>query len=134
MHEVKEALKIEEALRESEARFRRLTELMPMAVFSTDKDGLITFFNDKAVEFWGRRPRLNDPSEVKYFGSWKLYQPDGTLLPHEQSPMRKAMQMRKTFRDEEIIMERPDGKRINVRVNIDPVYEDDEVTGAVNIF
>lgn len=136
MQEIKEPpYNLDAALRESEAKFRQLTGLMPMAMFSTDKDGLITFYNEKAVELWGRRPRLNDPSEMRYCGSWKMYQTDGTPLPHDQCLMRMAIIGKKSFRDEEIIMEKPDGTRINARVNIDPIYSaDGELTGAINVF
>src|SRR4051812_32956258 len=114
MQEVKDKYDIAAALRESEARFRSLTELMPMAVFSTDKDGLITFYNDRAVELWGRKPRLNDPTELRYCGSWKMYEVTGAPLPHDECPMGRAMRGRISFRNEEIIMERPDGTTINV--------------------
>ncbi len=135
MQEIKEPYNSDTALRESEAKFRQLTGLMPMAIFSTDKNGLITFYNEKAVELWGRRPRLNDPTETRYCGSWKLYKTDGTPLPHDLCPMSSAIKGKKSFRNEEIIMEKPDGTRIYARVNIDPVYSaDGEVTGAINVF
>ncbi len=42
-------------------RFLRLLEIVPAAAYTTDADGIITCFNQRAVEFWGREPRLNDP-------------------------------------------------------------------------
>ncbi len=41
--------------------FHRLLETMPAAAYSTDADGLITYFNRRAVEAGGREPRRNDP-------------------------------------------------------------------------
>ena len=34
---------------------------MPAAVYTCDAEGLITYFNQRAVELWGREPALNDP-------------------------------------------------------------------------
>ena len=41
--------------------FRRLLEKLPAGAYTCDVDGLITYFNQRAVELWGREPRLNDP-------------------------------------------------------------------------
>ncbi len=41
------------ALRESEIRFRELAEMLPEAVFETDRDLTLTFANRKAAEFFG---------------------------------------------------------------------------------
>ncbi len=41
--------------------FRRLLEVVPAAAYTTDAEGLITDFNQRARELWGREPKLNDP-------------------------------------------------------------------------
>ena len=48
----------EAALRESEERLRQLLRVLPVAVYTCAADGSITFFNNRAVELWGREPRL----------------------------------------------------------------------------
>ena len=40
--------------------------------------GRITFFNEAAVELWGRRPELGE----EWCGSWKLFWPDGRPMLH----------------------------------------------------
>jgi PAS domain-containing protein len=45
----------------NDPHFRRLLEVMPAAAYTTDAEGLITYFNRRAVEVWGREPKLNDP-------------------------------------------------------------------------
>jgi two-component system, LuxR family, sensor kinase FixL len=40
--------------------FRRLLETLPAGAYTCDANGLITYFNRRAVELWGREPRLND--------------------------------------------------------------------------
>ncbi len=44
---------MEVALRESESRFKELSDLLPEAVFETDLDLIITFVNQKAVNLFG---------------------------------------------------------------------------------
>jgi PAS domain-containing protein len=45
----------------SEIEFRRLLEKLPAGAYTCDADGLITYFNQFAVDLWGRAPMLNDP-------------------------------------------------------------------------
>ncbi|HEY5814592.1 MAG TPA: PAS domain-containing protein, partial [Terrimicrobiaceae bacterium] len=42
----------------SELRFRELVEALPAAIYMTDANGRITFFNRAAVEVWGYAPEL----------------------------------------------------------------------------
>ena len=52
---------------------------LPIAVYTTDAAGRITFYNEAAAELWGVRPAATD----EFCGSWKLYWPDGTPMPHD---------------------------------------------------
>jgi PAS domain S-box-containing protein len=135
MQQIQEPLKLEKELQESEEKFHLLTKLLPAAVFCTDKDGLITFYNEKAVELWGRKPRLHDPTELTFYGPWKMYDTAGDPLPPEECPMSKALGGKKSLRNYEIFIELPDGTRINVMVNIDLLYDNKgELTGTINVF
>src|SRR5213593_4792130 len=58
-----ERKRAEEAIRQSELRYRTLFDLVPVAVYACDADGLIQEFNQRAVELWGREPKKNDPKE-----------------------------------------------------------------------
>jgi PAS domain-containing protein len=42
--------------RDSELRYRTLFDLVPVAVYSTDAEGVIREFNRRATELWGREP------------------------------------------------------------------------------
>jgi PAS domain S-box-containing protein len=50
---MKERQRAEDALRESEERFREMAELMPQTVFETDLTGRLSFANRKAYESFG---------------------------------------------------------------------------------
>ena len=82
---------------------------LPTAVYTTDADGRITFYNEAAAELWGVRPELG---KSEFCGSWKLFWPDGTPLPHDECPMALSLKERRPIRGMEAIAERPDGTRV----------------------
>src|SRR6476659_1675182 len=105
-------------MRESEERYRTLFELGPVAVYSIDASGVIRNFNRRAAELWGREPALGDTDE-RFCGSFKLFRPDGSFMPHNESPMAEVVDGRiEAAHDAEVIIERPDGSRVTVIVNI----------------
>ena len=67
-------------LPERERRFRELLDALPAAVYTTDAEGRITYYNDSAAEMWGQRPPLGSS---EWCGSWKLFREDGTPLAHD---------------------------------------------------
>ena len=79
----------EEAIRRSEQRYRTLFDLVPVAVYTCDAEGLIQEFNQRAAELWGREPKKNSSKE-KFCGSLKIFFPDGRPMPHEKCPMARA--------------------------------------------
>jgi PAS domain S-box-containing protein len=124
----------EQALRASEERYRRLIGLLPAAVYTCGANGVITFYNEQAAALWGRAPRTGDTDE-RFCGSYRLWRPDGTPLPHARTPMAVAIAEGREFRNEDVVIERPDGSRISVLVNIDPLRDEHgRVTGAINVF
>jgi len=107
----------EESLRQSEKRYRTLFDLVPVAVYTCDAEGLIQEYNQRAVELWGREPKTNDSSE-KFCGSLKLFYPDGRPMPHHKCPMARALRGEKlTAPDLEILVEQSSGARRNVLVS-----------------
>jgi PAS domain S-box-containing protein len=122
------------ALGESEQRFRRLVELMPVAVYVCDTSGIIQIYNKHAVELWGREPRSGDTAQ-RYCGSLRLWSPDGKLVPHEESKMAEVLRTGVHARDLEVVIERPDGSCITALVNIAPLRNGNgELVGALNCF
>ena len=111
-----------------------LVEILPAAVYVCDANGVVVSYNKRAAELWGRAPRAGD-SDVKFCGAHKLFRPDGTFLPHHETPMELVLRTGKPARDQEAIIERPDGSRLTVLVNIAPLFDDrGTLIGAVNCF
>ena len=106
--DITERRALEGALRESEERLRAIMDALPAAVYTTDAQGRLTHFNQAAVEFSGRVPKLGTD---EWCVTWKLFHPDGTPLPHDQCPMAIALKEGRTVFGEEAIAERPDGTR-----------------------
>lgn len=133
--EISERKRAERALRESEERYRSLFEMGPVALYSCDASGVIQKFNRRAVELWGRKPTLGETGE-RFCGSFKLFRPDGTFIPHAKCPMADVVSGKiAAVHDAEVMIERPDGSRITVVVNV-RVLKDERgnITGAINCF
>jgi PAS domain S-box-containing protein len=109
VQDIDERKRAEEALRESDRRFREMIDALPAAIYTTDVEGRLTHFNPAAAELSGRTPALGAD---RWCVSWKLFRPDGTPLPREEWPMAVALRENRIIRDEEMIAERPDGRRI----------------------
>ena len=119
---------------QSQKEIENILSLMPAAVYRCDEQGRITFFNRRAAELWGREPRIND-SEERFCGSFRLFRPDGSLLPHAATAVAQAVETGKATHHQQVTMERPDGSRIVAQVNVSPLIgPDGALSGALNVF
>jgi len=108
-----------------------LLESLPAAIYTCDTEGRITFFNEAAADLWGRAPEIG---KDLWCGSWKIFATSGLPMLLDDCPMAIALRERRKVEGEEIIIERPDGKRVNVLPHPKPVYDaDGNMTGAINM-
>ncbi|WP_245520167.1 sensor histidine kinase [Mesorhizobium sp. M00.F.Ca.ET.217.01.1.1] len=121
----------EAKLRASERQLRDLLAAIPAAIYTTDADGTITFFNEAAVELSGRVPQIG---KDKWCVTWKLFWPDGSPLPHDQCPMAVALKEGRPIRNAEAVAERPDGVRIPFIPYPTPLRDEDgKIVGGINM-
>lgn len=114
-----------------ESYYRGILDGLPAAIYITDDEGRITYFNEAAVALWGQRPELGAST---WCGSWKLYWPDGRPMPHDQCPMAVAIRERRAVRGEQAILERPDGSRVPFVPYPTPLFDSaGAFIGAVNM-
>ncbi len=131
--DISDLKKAEAALQESEHRLRLVLDALPAGAYTCDRDGLITYFNDRARQLWGRSPKLNHPDD-RYCGSFKLFRPTGEPLRHEDSFMALAVREGVSTSGAEVIMERPDGSRRLVLAHATSLRDpSDQVIGGVNV-
>lgn len=106
-------------------------DALPVALYVTDAEGRITFYNDAAAEFWGHRPELGT---AQWCGSWRLFWPDGRPMRHDECPMAVALKEGRTVLGTEAIAERPDGTKVPFAPYPTPLKDNSgRVIGAVNL-
>ncbi len=112
------------------APYREFLEALGVAVYTTDAEGRITFFNEAAAELWGRRPEIGE----EWCGSFRLFWSDGSPLAHGDCPMAIALKEGRAVRGFTAIAERPDGTRVDFQPYPTPLYDaEGTLIGAVNV-
>jgi PAS domain S-box-containing protein len=115
----------------AEGRFRALLDVLPAAIYVTDADGRITYYNRAAADLAGREPQLGTD---EWCVSWRLYSMDGRPLRHDECPMAVALKENRAVRGEEAMLERPDGTRIPFAPYPTPLHDaSGKLIGAVNM-
>ena len=110
-----------------------ILEILPTPIYACDAVGRILWFNRKAVDVWGRVPRIGDDTEL-FCGShrWLL---NDRHIGREETPMAFALKTGAAVHGVEGVIERPDGSHIPAVVHIEPVKDiDGNVIGAINCF
>lgn len=87
----------------------KLLTLLPVAVYTTDAEGFLTFYNDAAAEFWGVKPELG---VARWSGAHRFYSVYGEPISLTDGPVAQTLKSGEATRHE-CITERPDGTRIH---------------------
>lgn len=120
-----------EFLSRGDGYLHNILDNLPAALYTTDPEGRLTYYNEAAANLWGYRPPLGTSS---WCGSWKLYWPDGRPMRHDECPMAVAVRERRPIRGEEAIAERPDGSRVAFVPYPTPLHDASGLfLGAVNM-
>jgi PAS domain S-box-containing protein len=129
--DITERKEVEANLQEHERHLRELLAAIPAAIYTTDAQGKITYYNEEAVELAGRRPRIGSD---EWCVTWKLFRPDGTPMPHDECPMAVVLKEGRAIRNAEAIAERPDGTRVPFIPYPTPLRDaNGKVVGAINM-
>jgi PAS domain S-box-containing protein len=130
IQDVTEAKLMEDRIRESEQHMRDLLEALPAAVYTTDANGRINFFNKACIDLAGRTPQIGD----EWCVTWRLYTADGAPLPHDQCPMAVALKEDRVVRGAEAMAERPDGTLVPFVPYPTPLHDSNgKLVGAINM-
>jgi PAS domain S-box-containing protein len=118
-------------LKRQDDRFHQILEALPIAVYTTDETGMITYYNRAAAEFAGREPEIG---KDEWCVTFRLFTPDGKELPHAECPMAIALKEKRPVRNVEAFAQRPDGALVPFLPFPTPILDENgELTGAVNM-
>ena len=92
----------------SETVLGEIMDALPVAIYMTDAQGRLTYFNPAAAKLSGRTPEIGTD---QWCVTRKIFLADGTPLPHDQCPMAVALTGDEVPAGMECIAERPDGTR-----------------------
>ena len=129
--DVTEKVASRKKIEESEKKYRELIENLPVATYSCDADGYILVYNKAAAALWGREP---ETGKDKWCGSLKIYSENGDPLPVDLCPMAIALKDGRMITEQEIIIERPNGEKVNILLYPVPTVDSTgQITGSVNV-
>ena len=128
-HEIAQRRQADDALRASEQRYRDLIGAIPAGVVACDATGTVVFHNACADELCG-----GPPGEAPACWGPEACANNGHRLENFAAPLREVLAGGEPVVDRELAIERPDGSRIDVLLNITPLRDHaGGIAGAVNI-
>src|SRR5689334_15326988 len=67
-----------------------ILDALPIGVYACDANGQIIRVNRRAIELWGRAPRLRDKAQ-RFCGCFRVEGLEGDVIPPDQTPMARAV-------------------------------------------
>ncbi|MBY5606402.1 PAS domain S-box protein [Rhizobium leguminosarum] len=129
--DVSEIFRVKRELVRKDQEMRQILEALPAAVYTTDAQGKITYFNRAAAELAGRDPIIG---QDEWCVTYRLFTADGQPLPHHECPMAIALKENRPVRGVEAMAQRPDGTTIPFLPFPTPIRNSDgDLVGAVNM-
>jgi PAS domain S-box-containing protein len=122
------SLPLEQALRAADEIFEHL----PIATCVCDSAGRIVQYNRRAAALWDRVPYAGQTYD-HFTAQCRFFNVKGDELPRTR--LGEVLRTRKSIRDEEVTVERANGKRLVVVINVDPLFDaQGELIGAISCF
>lgn len=111
--------------------WRSALDSLPVAIYTADTEGKVTYWNRACVGFAGREPQLGSD---RWCVTWRLFTTSDEPLPHDCCPMATAIREQRAIRGQVAIAMRPDGSRKAFTPYPTPLFDaDGRMTGAVNM-
>jgi PAS domain S-box-containing protein len=121
----------ENALRQQEALLRKILEIMPVGVWSLDREGRVQWYNETSQRIWAGARYVG----IENYGEYKAWWPDSGLpvQPDEWAAAR-AVKNGETVVEEQVNIEAFDGTRKTILNSAVPILDaDGAVMGAIAI-
>ena len=131
LNDIAERRSAELQMRAAEQKQRALLMALPVACYTLDSIGRVTFYNEAAVQLFGRRPEIG---KDLWCCAYKLSLLDGTPVEMEECPAALAIREKRAIRGIEAFVIREDGSRRWVVPHPDPLFDAaGNLTGLVNV-
>lgn len=105
-------------------------EHLPVACYACDCTGVITDFNRRAVELWGREPLSSD----RFTGAHRVLNAQGDPITVEATATAFLLRSGLAQVNKELLIEKPDGRRVTVLSNATLLLDEDgNVVGALDV-
>ncbi|MBD3167074.1 PAS domain-containing protein, partial [bacterium] len=121
----------QETLLESEQRYKALFDTIPVGVLVVDSEGYLMDVNELAAKQLGI-DRVEGLGANLLTGPWQLFNEDGSVMPHEQYPLVRAIRSNRAVRNERVKAMRPDGSFARLKVTAVPISH--EGYGALAVY
>ncbi len=129
--DITERKRAEEALRQNEERFRNVLELLPVGVWITDRNGVITHGNPAGLQIWAGSRYVGIEQYGEYKGWWL---DTGKRVEPEEWAAARAVTKGETSLNEEMEIECFDGGHKIILNSAIPLRNDrKEILGAIII-
>lgn len=135
LSEIEERKRAQQALLESEQRYRSLFAALSEGVVMQDMTSRIVTCNQSAERILGlTRHQMIGLSS--YDSTWRAIHEDGSPFPGEEHPAVKTIRTGKAFSDEIMGVHKPDGTLTWIRINCEPILREgtEEMVGVVCSF
>ena len=118
-------------LRRQDNTYHQILDGLPVAIYTTDQNGIITYYNRAAADLAGREPQVG---KDKWCVTFKLFTTDGKELPHDEGPMAITLKENRPVRNQQAVAQRPDGSFFPFMPYPTPLRDEQgRLVGAVNM-